>query len=60
MVIKLNWCSNSPACECPEHGGPKPEDPKDPMYLPADYEACGECGFDHAYEYEEAYKFHNS
>lgn len=26
--------------------------------LPDDYEACGECGFDHAYEYESAYSFH--
>lgn len=28
--------------------------------LPDDYEVCGECGFDHAYEYEEAYKAHTS
>jgi hypothetical protein len=27
--------------------------------LPFDYEACGECGFDHAYEYDESYKAHS-
>ena len=27
-------------------------------FLPADYEPCGDCGFDHAYEYEQANKFH--
>lgn len=26
--------------------------------LPTDYEACGECGYDHAYEYAEAHAFH--
>ena len=26
--------------------------------LPADYEPCGECGFDHSYEQEEAVKSH--
>jgi len=26
--------------------------------LPSDYEPCGYCGFDHGYEYEEAYKWH--
>ena len=26
--------------------------------LPADYETCAECGFDHSYEYAEAYKAH--
>lgn len=26
--------------------------------LPSDYEACGECGFDHDYEYEQAHKWH--
>jgi hypothetical protein len=26
--------------------------------LPADYETCGDCGFDHGYEYEEAAKWH--
>jgi hypothetical protein len=26
--------------------------------LPDDYESCGECGFDHDYEYEEAYTWH--
>ncbi len=26
--------------------------------LPSDYEACGQCGFDHAYEPSEAYKWH--
>jgi len=25
---------------------------------PEDYEPCGECGYDHEYEYEEAYKWH--
>lgn len=27
---------------------------------PSDYETCGECGFDHSYEYEAAYRIHNS
>ena len=27
--------------------------------LPEDYEPCGECGFDHNYEYESAYKWHS-
>jgi len=31
----------------------------DPNELPDDYEACAECGFDHAYEYEEAYRWHS-
>lgn len=26
--------------------------------LPSDYESCGDCGYDHSYEYEEAYKVH--
>jgi hypothetical protein len=26
--------------------------------LPSDYEACGDCGYDHGYEYEEAVKAH--
>lgn len=26
--------------------------------MPSDYEPCGECGFDHEYEYEEAYRAH--
>lgn len=26
--------------------------------LPVDYEACGLCGFDHSYEYEEAADWH--
>lgn len=28
--------------------------------LPEDYEPCGYCGYDHAYEYEEAYLWHIS
>lgn len=28
------------------------------MNLPNDYESCGECGFDHSYEYEEAARHH--
>jgi hypothetical protein len=27
--------------------------------LPEDYEPCGECGYDHAYEYTEAWKAHH-
>lgn len=27
--------------------------------LPSDYETCGECGFDHEYEYEAAHKYHS-
>ena len=26
--------------------------------IPSDYEACGECGFDNAYEYEKTYQWH--
>jgi len=26
--------------------------------LPNDYESCGECGYDHSYEYEEAHTIH--
>ena len=26
--------------------------------LPSDYEACGDCGFDHGYEYEQAAAWH--
>ena len=26
--------------------------------LPIDFEECGYCGFDHEYEYESAYKWH--
>lgn len=26
--------------------------------LPSDYEQCGECGFDHEYEYSYAYNWH--
>lgn len=26
--------------------------------LPADYEECGECGFDHSYEPQEAFEAH--
>jgi hypothetical protein len=26
--------------------------------LPSDYESCGQCGFDHDYEYEAAYNWH--
>jgi hypothetical protein len=28
------------------------------MELPADYEACGTCGFDHMYEWEQAQAAH--
>lgn len=27
--------------------------------VPPDYETCGECGFDHSYEYEQAHKAHS-
>lgn len=27
-------------------------------FLPADYEQCGDCGFDHSYEYESAHAWH--
>ena len=26
--------------------------------LPADYELCGQCGFDHSYEYPQAHTWH--
>ena len=28
--------------------------------LPADYESCGECGYDHEYEQVEAYAYHSA
>lgn len=28
--------------------------------MPADYEACSDCGFDHSYEQEEAISFHKN
>lgn len=28
------------------------------MTLPIDYESCGECGYDHSYEPEEAFRAH--
>ena len=28
--------------------------------LPKDYEPCGDCGFDHSYEYSEAYAWHKA
>lgn len=33
----------------------------DPLvdYVPSDYEACGECGYDHEYEYTEAHRWHS-
>jgi hypothetical protein len=27
-------------------------------YIPSDYEKCGECEFDHDYEYEQAFAWH--
>lgn len=27
--------------------------------VPADYEPCGECGFDHCYEWQESYQAHH-
>ena len=30
--VQVDWCDGSPACECPDHGGPQPEDPRDPVY----------------------------
>ena len=30
-----------------------------PANMPSDYEPCGDCGFDHSYEYEQAYAWHN-
>ena len=30
------------------------------MYVPEDYEACGECGFDHSYEWQEAHNWHKT
>lgn len=27
---------------------------------PTDYEPCGQCGFDHEYEYQEAYNWHKA
>lgn len=29
------------------------------LKLPDDYEACGDCGYDHSYEYNEARIWHN-
>ena len=28
--------------------------------IPDDYEECGECGFDHGYDYPEAFKAHKA
>jgi hypothetical protein len=30
-----------------------------PKNMPSDYEPCGDCGYDHSYEYEKAYAWHN-
>lgn len=35
------------------------ESPIDPV-LPDDYEPCGDCGYDHSYEYTEAQKWHRN
>jgi hypothetical protein len=38
-----------------------PEHPffdRDPHQAEDDYEACGDCGFDHSYEYAEAKQWH--
>lgn len=32
----------------------------DIVIYPSDYEPCGECGYDHGYEYEEAHKWHSA
>lgn len=32
--------------------------PKQEEKLPDDYETCGDCGFDHEYEYQQAYAWH--
>lgn len=31
---------------------------REDMILPDDYEECGDCGFDHSYEYPHAHKWH--
>jgi hypothetical protein len=41
--------SDEPCANCEEHGL---------SLLPADYEECGECGFDHSYEPREAFEAH--
>lgn len=32
----------------------------DIIILPIDYEPCGQCGFDHSYEQEEAIRWHRA
>ena len=51
MTITCRFCDNerTPKGECPHCGAP---------LLPDDYEACGECGFDHEYETQEANAWH--
>jgi predicted amidophosphoribosyltransferase len=43
-------CAERPSVgDCPTCGAPP---------LPEDYEWCGECGFDHEYEFVQAYRAH--
>lgn len=51
-IITCRYCSNTRSSlqgECPHCGT---------TLLPEDYEACGECGFDHDYEVQEAMGWH--
>lgn len=52
------WCTKCP-CQCcgDKHHGSRH---RFAVLGPEDYEACGDCGFDHSYEQEEAVKAHRS
>lgn len=50
MITYDHW-----KCTDPRDSEPQPQKQEE---LPADYEQCGECGFDHEYEPEEAAKIH--
>lgn len=51
----IGWVFNAPK-DCSDcsmvDDGPKEDE------VPADYEACGDCGFDHSYESQEAFNAH--
>lgn len=49
MNCKVCGNEREPAGDCSHCGAPP---------MPEDYETCGECGFDHDYEYVEAYRWH--
>jgi hypothetical protein len=63
METKIRRTNHSfNACEehslCPQHKTMDPECGDSGHISPYDYEVCGECGFDHEYEPDAAYKAH--